>query len=96
MDTTQANFLQEATVPIDSETHAAEDVAIYARGPGAHAFQGVVEQNVIFHVMAQSERRVGAFLCFLFGNCRGKSATKVSAPLMTDDLRAGMAKPAAR
>lgn len=52
VDTTDANFHQEATVPFaGSETHAGEDVAIYARGPGAHLFQGVLEQNVIFHVM---------------------------------------------
>ena len=94
-DTTQENFLQEAAVPLDSETHAAEDVAIYARGPGAHAFQGVVEQNVIFHVMAQSEQGVSSFLCYLFGSC-GKSDKTVAPPLMVDDLRAGMAKSAAR
>lgn len=52
VDTTDPDFHQEATVPLaSSETHAGEDVAIYATGPGAHLFQGVVEQNVIFHVM---------------------------------------------
>ncbi|RNF86183.1 alkaline phosphatase [Lysobacter psychrotolerans] len=95
VDTTNPNFLQEATVPLDSETHAAEDVAIYARGPGAHAFQGVVEQNVIFHVMAQSEQGVSSFLCFLYGSC-GKSAKTVTPPLLVDDLRAGMTKAASR
>ncbi|MDD5275359.1 MAG: alkaline phosphatase [Methylovulum sp.] len=52
VDTTDANFHQEALVPMaGSETHAGEDVAIYAQGPGAHLFQGVLEQNTIFHVM---------------------------------------------
>ena len=52
VDTTDPNFHQEATVPLaSSETHAGEDVAIYAAGPGSHLFQGVLEQNVIFHVM---------------------------------------------
>lgn len=52
VDTTDANFHQEATVPLaGGETHAGEDVAIFAKGPGANLFQGVVEQNVIFHVM---------------------------------------------
>lgn len=52
VDTTDPNFHQEATVPLaGSETHAGEDVAIYATGPGAYLFKGVVEQNVIFHVM---------------------------------------------
>jgi alkaline phosphatase len=77
-------------VPLESETHAAEDVAIYARGPGAHAFQGVVEQNTIFHVMAQSEQGVSSFLCHLYGNC-GKEK-KVAPPLMVSDLLAGMAR----
>ncbi len=44
-------FHQEALVPLDSETHGAEDVGIYARGPGASLLTGVVEQNTIFHVM---------------------------------------------
>ena len=94
VDTTDPNFLQEATVPLDSETHAAEDVAIYARGPGAHAFQGVVEQNVIFHVMAQAEQGVSRFLCFMYGSC-GQADKNIAPPLLVEDLRAGMAKRAA-
>ncbi|MNV92143.1 Alkaline phosphatase [compost metagenome] len=82
-------------MPLGDETHAAEDVGIYARGPGAHAFQGVVEQNTIFHVMAQSQRNTSVFLCALFGYCnngfpRGRGA--LAAPLMEEDLRAGMAR----
>jgi alkaline phosphatase len=73
VDTADANFLQEAAVPLSSETHAAEDVAIYARGPGAQAFQGTVEQNVIFHVMAQSQKDTSIFYCVLFGDCGGRS-----------------------
>lgn len=86
------NFLQEATVPMASETHAAEDVAIYARGPGAHAFQGTVEQNVIFHVMAQSQKDTSVFYCVLFGDCGAGRSNKspVTAPLYEADLRAGM------
>ena len=33
------------------ETHGGEDVAIFAGGPWAHLFQGVHEQNYIYHVM---------------------------------------------
>ena len=58
-----ADFLQEATVPMGSETHAAEDVGIYARGPGSQAFHGVLEQNVIYHVMAQSAAKIRAGVC---------------------------------
>ena len=48
------DYLQEAAIPRSSETHGAEDVAIYAKGPWAHLFQGTVEQNYIFHVMKQA------------------------------------------
>lgn len=50
-DTRGKDFHQEALVPLRSETHGGEDVAIYARGPWAHLFQGVREQNYIYHVM---------------------------------------------
>lgn len=46
------NFTQPVTVPMSSETHGGEDVAIYARGPMAHLFHGVQEQNYIPHAMA--------------------------------------------
>jgi alkaline phosphatase len=51
VDTEHMNFHQEALVPLSSETHAGEDVAIYAGGPHAYLFHGVQEQNYIFHVM---------------------------------------------
>jgi len=57
VDTTDADFHQEATVPLSAETHAGEDVAIYAWGPGAYLFQGTLEQNVIFHVMNRKMSR---------------------------------------
>ena len=50
-EATDPNYLQPSLIPMTSETHAGEDVAIYARGPWAHLFQGTVEQNYIFHVM---------------------------------------------
>jgi alkaline phosphatase len=53
IDTTDPGYLQEATVPLSSETHAGEDVAIYATGPGAYLFHGVMEQSHIFHVMKE-------------------------------------------
>ena len=48
------NYLQESIIPLNQETHAAEDVAILATGPQAHLFHGIVEQNVIYHVMAEA------------------------------------------
>lgn len=52
--TDSTDFLQQALVPLDSETHGGEDVTIYARGPLAHLFQGTMEQNAIYWVMAKA------------------------------------------
>ena len=54
VDTTALNFLQEAAVPLDSETHGGEDVGIWARGPQAYLVRGSMEQNWIFHVMREA------------------------------------------
>lgn len=47
----EPDYQQVAAIPLGSETHAGEDVAIYAFGPGAHLFRGVVDQTMIFHIM---------------------------------------------
>jgi len=52
--TEHPDYRQEATVPLRSETHGGEDVPLYADGPHAHLFRGVLEQNVIFHVMVEA------------------------------------------
>lgn len=54
VDTTALNFLQESAVPISAETHAGEEVAIYAKGPFSQYVRGTMEQNWIFHVMAKA------------------------------------------
>ncbi|KAM4694326.1 intestinal-type alkaline phosphatase 1-like [Discoglossus pictus] len=46
------DYRQQAAVPLVSETHGGEDVAIMAKGPQAHLFHGVHEQSYIAHVMA--------------------------------------------
>ncbi|BCX80623.1 alkaline phosphatase [Methylomarinovum caldicuralii] len=56
IDTTDEGYHQEALVPLGAETHAGEDVAIYATGAGAYLVHGVQEQNVIFHVMRAASR----------------------------------------
>ncbi len=47
---TDPDYLQQA-IPKSSETHSGKDVAIYAKGPWSHLFDGTVAQNYIFHVM---------------------------------------------
>lgn len=54
VDTAALGFLQEAAVPLGSETHAGEDVAIYASGPKAYLVRGTMEQNWIYHVMREA------------------------------------------
>lgn len=51
IDTTERSFMPEAAVPLASETHGGEDVAIFASGPKAYLVHGVMEQNWIFYVM---------------------------------------------
>ncbi len=51
VDTEAHDFRQQALLPSPSETHAGEDVPVFARGPGAELVAGVIEQNEIFHIM---------------------------------------------
>lgn len=51
VNTEAPGFHQEALVPTGAETHAGEDVGIYATGPGSHLVTGTNEQSIIFHVM---------------------------------------------
>ncbi|HET7714617.1 MAG TPA: alkaline phosphatase [Bauldia sp.] len=54
VDTTSVDYVQQALVPMSSETHTGDDVAIYAWGPQAHLLTGTVEQNLIYHVLAHA------------------------------------------
>jgi alkaline phosphatase len=63
IDTEHLDFLQEATVPTGSETHGGDDVGIWARGPGANAVRGTVEQHVIFHFLTQANPRLRKLIC---------------------------------
>ena len=51
VDVLDQDFVQQALVPLSSETHAGQDVAIFAAGPWAHLFQGVVDENYTFLVI---------------------------------------------
>ncbi len=52
--TDDPGYLQESTVPLLLETHAGEDVPVYAGGPGSALFRGVVEQNYLYHAMVEA------------------------------------------
>ncbi|KAF3690204.1 Alkaline phosphatase [Channa argus] len=52
IDFKEKNYQAQAAVPLTSETHGGEDVAVFAKGPLAHLLHGVYEQNYIPHVMA--------------------------------------------
>lgn len=52
IDYQENNYQAQAAVPLSMETHGGEDVAVFAKGPLAHLFHGVHEQNYIPHVMA--------------------------------------------
>jgi len=45
---------QQALVPLGSETHGGEDVALFATGPGADRARGVIEQNVIYSIIRKA------------------------------------------
>ena len=63
VDTTNPDYLQEALVPMGDETHGGDDVGVWARGPGAAAVRGSIEQNVIFHLLVQATPALRARLC---------------------------------
>jgi alkaline phosphatase len=63
VDTQHPNFMQEALVPTNSETHGGDDVGIWASGPGSEAVRGNLEQNVIFHLLTQPQPMIRKYLC---------------------------------
>ncbi|CAH1956212.1 unnamed protein product [Acanthoscelides obtectus] len=48
----EVGFKWPSTSPLNSETHGADDVAVFANGPWAHLFTGTMEENVIPHLIA--------------------------------------------
>lgn len=45
---------QQALIPVGSETHGGEDVALFATGPGADKAHGVIEQNLIYDIIRKA------------------------------------------
>ena len=50
VDTQSSGYIQQAMAGAQRARPSGADVAIWAKGPGAHLFQGTVEQNFVFHV----------------------------------------------
>ena len=48
------DFQQQTAINMESETHAGEDVPLYATGPGAEKVRGVMEQDKIYDIMAEA------------------------------------------
>nr|WP_298931556.1 alkaline phosphatase [uncultured Erythrobacter sp.] len=51
---TGINAQQQSTIPTGGETHAGEDVALYATGPGSDEARGVLEQNKIYDIIRKA------------------------------------------
>lgn len=51
---TAPNYLQEAAVPLSSETHAGEEVAMYAWGPRSYNLRGTVKNTRVFELAASA------------------------------------------
>ncbi|XP_059157620.1 alkaline phosphatase-like [Physella acuta] len=52
VNTEDISYVSQSAVPMESETHGGEDVAIYASGPHAFLFTGVHEQSYLPIAMA--------------------------------------------
>lgn len=50
-NTEAVDYQQVSAVPLRLETHAGEDVALYAVGPMAHVVHGVLEQHTVAHLV---------------------------------------------
>lgn len=60
VDTSALRFRYPSTAPLASETHAGDDVLVYATGPWSHLFNGNYEQNVVPYLMARAACLNGA------------------------------------
>jgi alkaline phosphatase len=63
VDTTDPDFHQQALVALSGETHGGDDVGVWARGPGATAVRGSIEENTLFHFFVQATPKLRGALC---------------------------------
>jgi alkaline phosphatase len=63
VDTEAVDYLPEALIPLGAETHGGDDVGVWAKGPGADAVRGSIEQNVLYHLLVQATPALRERLC---------------------------------
>ncbi|XP_004389568.1 intestinal-type alkaline phosphatase isoform X1 [Trichechus manatus latirostris] len=80
---TLPDYKQQAAVPLSSETHGGEDVALFARGPQAHLVHGVQEQSFVAHVMAFAACLEPYTDCGLEPSAGSSGAAPLARPLWT-------------
>ncbi|KAJ8715335.1 hypothetical protein PYW08_005316 [Mythimna loreyi] len=81
--TTEDNFLKldwesHVDVPLDSETHGGDDVAVFARGPHHSMFTGLYEQSQLPHLMAYAAGIGPGLSCCSGANAVGASVGVIS------------------
>jgi len=92
-DPSHPDFMQEATLPLNDETHGGEDVPVYATGAGSAAFRGSLEQHVLFHLMLQSTPRLRQYLCAA-GLCDAQGVpVRVPRPALLDGSASPVPRP---
>ncbi|KAH8271213.1 hypothetical protein KR018_001446, partial [Drosophila ironensis] len=57
------DFMFPSAVPLASETHGGDDVAVFASGPYAHLFSGVYEQHFIPHALGYAGCLIERNMC---------------------------------
>ncbi|CAH0726766.1 unnamed protein product, partial [Brenthis ino] len=60
IETDSLLYEQVAAVTLDENIHGGNDVIIYAKGPFAHLFHNVHEQNYVFHAISYAAK-IGAY-----------------------------------
>ncbi|CAH1255571.1 ALPL [Branchiostoma lanceolatum] len=83
VDVADKDYRQQATLPFPDESHAGEDVSVYARGPMAHLFHGVQDQSYIAHAI-----KYAACLGDSKEHCLQKEAAKKKAEEPTEQPQA--------
>ncbi|XP_049779154.1 membrane-bound alkaline phosphatase-like [Schistocerca cancellata] len=76
-DKSEKNYRFRGMVPLGSETHGGDDVAVLSRGPWSHLLTGVFEQNYIAHAMA-------------YATCVGDGLTACNDKRSTSGRRGGL------